>query len=193
MPFLLTPIGAALFIPGYAIWVSLLLPGVWASILAGALYGPWIGSLLVFFGACLGAEISFFLGRSILRDWVKRRLAQFPKFQAVEQAVTGEGLKLVLLTRLSPAFPFGLLNFVYGISEISFWDYTIGLIGILPGTIFFCGLGALAGDLTKLDSLVTESTDPKVYPLRVIGLIATLLVVWLVTRVARRALKDYEN
>ena len=58
-----SPAGALLFVPLYAIWVTLLLPGIWASMLAGALYGPWLGSLLVFAGASLGAEAAFLLGR----------------------------------------------------------------------------------------------------------------------------------
>ena len=55
LPALQSPAGALVFIPLYALWVTLLLPGVWASMLAGALYGTWWGSLIVFVGACLGA------------------------------------------------------------------------------------------------------------------------------------------
>ena len=129
LPFLQSPIGVVLFVFIYAIWVTLLLPGVWASMLAGVLYGTWLGSAIVFLGACLGAEAAFLLGRTILRDWVQSRLINLPKLQAVQKAVSREGLKLVLLTRLSPAFPFSLLNFIYGLSEVSFRDYTVGLIG----------------------------------------------------------------
>ena len=92
-----SPLGEVAFIPLYALWVTLLLPGVWASMVAGALYGTWIGSGLVFLGASLGAEVVFLLGRSWLREWARRRLQQVPKLQAVEQAVSREGLKLVLL------------------------------------------------------------------------------------------------
>ena len=60
LPYLNSPFGAVFFIPFYAIWVTLLLPGLWLTMLAGAIYGTWLGSLLVFVGACLGAEISFF-------------------------------------------------------------------------------------------------------------------------------------
>ena len=125
-----SPAGALLFVPLYALWVTLLLPGVWASMLAGALYGTWLGSALVFVGACLGAVVVFLLGRSWLRGWALRRLERLPKLQAVERAVSKEGLKLVLLTRLSPAFPFSLLNLAYGLSEVSLRDYSLGLIGI---------------------------------------------------------------
>ena len=188
LPVLQSPAGALLFIPLYAVWVTLLLPGVWASMLAGALYGTWWGSLIVFVGACLGAEAAFLLGRTWLRGWAMGRLEAFPKLQAVEQAVSREGLKLVLLTRLSPAFPFSLLNLAYGLSEVSLRDYTVGLIGIIPGTILFCGLGALAGDVARFGEVLSGEADPFTWALRVVGIAATVASVWLVGRAAKRAL-----
>ena len=183
-----SPLGAVLFIPLYALWVTLLLPGVWASMLAGALYGPWWGSLLVFLGACLGAEVAFLLGRHWLRHWARGRLAAVPKLQAVERAVSREGLKLVLLTRLSPAFPFSLLNVAYGLSEVSLRDYTLGLIGILPGTVLFCGLGALAGDVARFGEVLAGRSDPGSWGLRIAGALATVAAVWVAGRAAQRAL-----
>ena len=189
LPLLRSPLGALLFIPLYALWVTLLLPGVWASMLAGALYGTWLGSLVVFVGASLGALVVFVLGRTWLRGWALRRLEAAPKLRAVEQAVSREGLRLVLLTRLSPAFPFSLLNLAYGLSEVTLRDYTIGLIGILPGTILFCGLGALAGDVARFQEVLSGQADPLTWAVRLLGLGATLAVVWLVNRVARSALE----
>ncbi|WP_347238874.1 TVP38/TMEM64 family protein [Cyanobium sp. FACHB-13342] len=189
LPVLQSPLGAVAFVPLYALWVTLLLPGVWASMLAGALYGPWWGSLVVFVGACLGAEAAFLLGRTWLREWARRRLSALPKLQAVEQAVSREGLKLVLLTRLSPAFPFSLLNFAYGLSEVSWRDYSIGLVAILPGTILFCGLGALAGDVARFGQVLSGQADAGTWALRIVGLLATLGSVWLVGRAAQRALQ----
>ncbi len=193
LPFFQSPIGAVLFVPIYAIWVTLLLPGIWASMLAGVLYGTWLGSAIVFLGACLGAQAAFLLARTVLRDWAQSRLRGRPNLQAVQKAVSREGLKLILLTRLSPAFPFSLLNFIYGLSEVSFRDYTIGLIGILPGTILFCGLGALAGDLARFSEVLSDGKDLTSSVIRLVGLIATLAVVWLVARAARKGLQDSES
>ncbi|MCP9899508.1 TVP38/TMEM64 family protein [Cyanobium sp. Cruz CV13-4-11] len=188
LPALRSPLGALAFVPLYALWVTLLLPGVWASMLAGALYGTWWGSLIVFVGACLGAEIVFLLGRGWLRNWARRRLAATPSLLQVEQAVSREGLRLVLLTRLSPAFPFSLLNLAYGLSEVSLRDYSIGLLGILPGTVLFCGLGALAGDVARFQEVLTGAANPGTWALRLLGLVATVGSVWLVGRAAQRAL-----
>jgi len=192
LPALQSPAGAVAFVPLYALWVTLLLPGVWASMLAGALYGPWWGSLVVFVGACLGAELAFLLGRHWLRGWAQRRLAALPRLQAVEQAVSREGLKLVLLTRLSPAFPFSLLNLAYGLSAVSLRDYSLGLIGILPGTVLFCGLGALAGDVARFGTVLSGQADAGTWALRVVGVLATVAVVVVVGRAARQALQGVE-
>ncbi len=185
-----SPWGALAFVPLYAMWVTLLLPGVWASMLAGALYGTAWGSVVVFVGACLGAEAAFLLGRHWLRDWARTRLSALPKLQAMEQAVSREGLKLVLLTRLSPAFPFSLLNLAFGLSEVSLRDYSVGLIGILPGTILFCSLGALAGDVARFGDVLANRADAGTWALRVIGLLATVGAAWLAGRAAQKALND---
>ena len=192
LPALQSPLGAAAFIPLYALWVTLLLPGVWASMLAGALYGTVLGSGLVFVGASLGAMAAFLLGRHWLRDWARRRLASVPQLLAIEQAVSREGLKLVLLTRLSPAFPFSLLNLAYGLSDVSLRDYAIGLIAILPGTVLFCSLGALAGDVARFGEVLSGDADLGTWTLRVMGLVATVASVWLVGRAAQRALKGVQ-
>jgi uncharacterized membrane protein YdjX (TVP38/TMEM64 family) len=185
-----SPWGALAFVPLYAVWVTLLLPGVWASMLAGALYGTVAGSLVVFVGACLGAEAAFLLGRHWLRDWARARLSALPKLQAMEQSVSREGLKLVLLTRLSPAFPFSLLNLAYGLSEVSLRDYSVGLIGILPGTILFCSLGALAGDVARFGDVLAHRADAGTWVLRIMGLLATVGAAGLAGRAAQKALHD---
>ena len=185
-----SPLGALLFIPFYAIWVTVLLPGIWASMLAGALYGPWLGSLIVFAGASLGAEAAFLLSRNWLRGWAQQHLSRFPKLLAINKAVSRQGFRLVLLTRLSPAFPFSFLNLAYGLSEVSLRDYNLGLIGIIPGTILFCSFGALAGSAARFGEVMAGETSAQALVLRVVGVLATVVVVWLVGRSARQALQE---
>ncbi len=193
LPALRSPAGAAAFVPLYALWVTLLLPGVWASMLAGALYGTVLGSLIVLLGASLGAIGGFLLARHRLRDWTRRRLQSFPTLLAIERAVSREGLKLVLLTRLSPVFPFSLLNLAYGLSEVSFRDYTIGLVAILPGTVLFCALGELAGDVARFGEVLHGDADSGTWALRALGLVATVGSIWVAGRAARRALERLDR
>jgi uncharacterized membrane protein YdjX (TVP38/TMEM64 family) len=94
----------------------------------------------------------------------------------------------VLLTRLSPAFPFSLLNLAYGLSEVSLRDYSLGLLGILPGTVLFCALGAFAGDVARFPEVLAGKADVGTWALRIVGLLATLATVVLVGRAARQAL-----
>ncbi|MEB3321214.1 MAG: VTT domain-containing protein [Synechococcaceae cyanobacterium] len=184
-----SPIGALAFIPLYAVWVTLLLPGVWAGMLAGVLYGTARGSLVVFLGACLGAQAVFLLGRHRLRGWSRRRLARAPKLLAIERAVSREGLRLVLLTRLSPAFPFSLLNLAYGVSDVTLRDCTLGHLGLVPGTVLFCALGELAGDAARFGEVLSGEASAGTWGLRIAGVAATVGVVLLVGRAVRRALE----
>ena len=193
LPIFQSPEGIIFFIPFCAAWVTFLLPGLWISMLAGALYGTWLGSLIVFIGAVLGAEITFLLGRTLFRERIKRSLAKLPKLEIVVKAVSKEGLRLVFLTRLSPAFPFSLLNFAYGLSDISFRDYTIGLIAILPGTILFCGLGNVAGDLFRFSDVLKDQESFQSLFLTIVGFMATFAVFLLATNTAKKALSEIES
>ena len=192
-PALQSPFGYIFFVLIYTLWVCFLLPGLWLSMLAGALYGTLLGSLLVFLGAFIGAEISFFLGRNLLRDWVQSRIIKIPRLHTLQKAVLSQGLKFIVLTRLSPAFPFSLLNFAYGLSKVKLIDYTIGLIAIIPGTILFCGLGSLAGDIASFKEILSNDSNPQLTLFKIIGLIATLGVVWLLARSSRLALQDIDT
>ena len=188
--FLKSNIGSLCFIPLYALWVTLLLPGVWASMLAGVLYGTIQGTILVFAGASLGAITAFFLGRTLFRDWIEIKIKSFPKLQILRQTISKEGIRLIILTRLSPAFPFSLLNFVYGLSEVKFRDYLIGLFAILPGTVFFCSLGALAGEVARFGEILANRESSSAYLLNFSGILATIAVLYIVNRSLRKAFQD---
>ena len=190
LPILKSNIGAILFVPIYAVWVTCLLPGVWASMLAGAIYGTWMGTVLVSLGAFIGAICSFLLGRTIFRNWVKTRIESLPKLQKFLKGVDKEGLKLILMTRLSPIFPFSILNFAYGFSEISFRNYVLGLIGILPGTILFCALGNLAGDVTRFSEILSSKDAEPFSFLNIIGLLATILTVLILNNVIKQSFQE---
>ena len=186
-------IGIFSFISLYALWVIFLLPGLWPSMLAGVIYGSFLGSAFVFLGAFLGAQITFLLGRKFFKTSIQRRISAFPKFQAVQQAVSKEGLKLIILTRLSPAFPFSLLNLIYSLSDVSLRDFTIGLIAIFPGTLLFCGLGAVAGDIAKFNTVLDAQKDTISIAYSCTGVIATFLVVFLVAKTANKILKEFDQ
>ena len=193
IPFLSSPFGILVFALVYVFWVSCLLPGSWLSMLSGFLYGTWLGSSIVFVGAFIGAHLTFYLGRTFLKEWAQKKVSNFPKIQIMEKAVKREGLKVILLTRLSPLFPFGLLNFTYGLSEVKVLDFTLGMIGILPGTILYCSLGSLALKVSSFGDVLSGRSETSSFVWSLISILSTISVVILILRSTRTINQDSES
>ena len=193
VPFLSSSLGIFVFAFVYVIWVSCLLPGSWLSMLSGFLYGTWLGSLIVFLGAFIGAHVTFYLGRTLLKDWAQKKISNFPKIKIMEKAVKREGLKVIFLTRLSPLFPFALLNFTYGLSEVRVLDFTLGMIGIIPGTILYCSLGSLALKVSNFGDVLSGRSETSSFIWSLISITSTILVVILILRSTRKFNQDYLN
>ncbi len=100
-----TNIGIFAFILLYILIVLLILPASWLSLLSGFLYGSYLGSIIVFFAAVIGASGAFFISKSFLSIKLKKVINRFPRLSLMEQVVQKGGLKLILLARLSPLFP----------------------------------------------------------------------------------------
>ena len=180
--------GAALFVALYVVACVLLLPGSILTLGAGVVFGVVKGSALVSIAATLGATAAFLVGRYVARGWVTRKIAGNAKFKAIDDAVAREGWKIVGLTRLSPVFPFNLLNYAYGLTRVTLRDYFFASwIGMLPGTVMYVYLGSLAGSLATLGQ-PGGGRSPAQWALYGVGLAATLAVTVYVTRIARAAL-----
>ncbi|MEH2322500.1 MAG: TVP38/TMEM64 family protein [Nostoc sp.] len=183
-------LGAIAFIALYIIASIAFFPGSILTLGAGVIFGAVWGSLYVFIGATFGATAAFLVGRYLARGWVARKIADNKKFAAIDQAVGREGLKIVLLTRLSPIFPFNLLNYAFGITGVSLKDYFIGSVGMIPGTVMYVYIGSLAGNLPMIGT-ETQPTNPTLqWAIRILGLIATVAITVYVTRIARKALEE---
>ena len=171
----------------YVVACVLFLPGWILSLGAGALFGVLTGTITVSVGATMGATAAFLIGRHVARDWVARRLAGFPAFKAIDDAVAVQGWKIVLLTRLSPVFPFNLLNYGYGLTGVRLRTYVLASwAGMLPGTVTYVYLGSLVRNLAELGR--GRARTPAEWILYGVGLAATLAVTVVVTRIARAAL-----
>ena len=181
-------LGPAVFIAGYAAAVVAFVPGSLLTLAAGAIFGLGWGTLYVMVAATLGASLAFLVARYVARGAVEQRLAGNPKLAAIDRAIGAEGRKIVLLLRLSPAFPFNVLNYALGLTRVRFSDYLIASVGMLPGTLLYVYSGKLAGDVASLAGGAAPARGPGYWALLAVGLLATLLVTLLVTRTARRAL-----
>ena len=183
-------LGALVYALLYILACVLFIPGSLITLGAGAIYGVVKGTALVSVASTLGATAAFLVGRFLARQWVARKVTGNPKFAAIDRAVAREGWKIVGLLRLSPVFPFNLLNYALGLTGVSLRHYFFASwIGMFPGTVLYVYLGSLAGDLARLGA-GERSRTPAEWAFFLTGLAATVAVTLFVTRLARRALRD---
>jgi len=183
-------LGGVVFIAIYIIATLAFLPAAILTLGAGVIFGVIWGSLYVFIGATLGAVAAFLVGRYLARGWVKQKISSYKKFANIDQAVSKEGLKIVFLIRLSPLFPFNLLNYALGVTSVSLKDYFLASVGMIPGTIMYVYLGHLAGDLALIGNKSQPHNMILHWVIQIIGLIATIAVTVYVTKIAKKALKE---
>ena len=183
-------VGYAVFFGVYVLACVFFIPGSILTLGAGAIYGVVIGSILVSVSSTVGATAAFLVGRYLARGWVSRKIAGNARFSAIDTAVGEEGWKIVGLTRLSPVFPFALLNYAYGLTKVRLRDYFLASwIGMLPGTVMYVYIGSLAKSLSAVGADCADCERSALqWILYAVGLLATVGVTVYVTRIARKAL-----
>jgi uncharacterized membrane protein YdjX (TVP38/TMEM64 family) len=160
------PVG---FIAIYGVATVAMVPGSVFDLAGGALFGPYLGSLLNLAGGSLGAALAFLVARYIARDWVEARAGRRTK--GIIQSVDADGWKFVAFVRLVPIFPYNVVNYLLGLTRIPFPHYMLATIVFMaPATVVYTWIGhasrqAIAGD-----------TDNLRYGLLALGLVAVLLV-----------------
>merc|ERR1712146_88429 len=138
--------------------------------------------------ATIAASLSFLIGRTLLRDTVKKWVDNYPKFKAFDNAIGKEGFKIILLLRLSPIFPFALSNYMYGLTAVEFWPYVFATcIGFTPGTIAY----VYSGTVGKAISESNGTNFPWYYYLGIAGGFAIFVKV--ISDIAMDAIKEYEQ
>ncbi|MEO8467051.1 MAG: TVP38/TMEM64 family protein [Gammaproteobacteria bacterium] len=176
--------GPVIFIGLYIVAAVLFIPGSVLTLGAGAVFGVVWGSIYVSIASTLGATCAFLVGRYLARDAIARKIEGNQRFAAIDTAVANEGWKIVGLTRLSPVFPFTLLNYAFGLTQVKVRDYVLASwIGMMPGTIMYVYLGSLAQAATGNRARTTGE-----WVLYGVGLLATVVVTVFVTRLAKTAL-----
>ena len=176
------------FVVIYVIAAIILVPDSLLTLAAGAIFGLGRGLLLVSLGSTLGAAAAFLVGRRFAHAWVQRRTGHWRKFHALDRAIARHGFWIVFLTRLSPVFPYGVLNYAYSVTTVRPRDYLLASwIGMLPGSLLYVYAGSVAMNITQ----VMHGATPIARQSNVllwIGLGATVVVIGLVTHLARREL-----
>jgi uncharacterized membrane protein YdjX (TVP38/TMEM64 family) len=171
----------------------LLVPGTVLTLGTGFLLGLEAGLAVVSLGSTIGATAAFLVGRRLGRDWVRQRVGERPAFRGIDRAIEREGLKVVLLLRLSPLIPFNALNYALALTGVRLRDYVLGSwVGMLPGTLLYVWLGAGARSLAAIAAGTSERPAAWLV-LFGAGLAATAVVVWLIARAARRTLSGWAD
>jgi uncharacterized membrane protein YdjX (TVP38/TMEM64 family) len=182
--------GVLIFVAVYVAAAVALLPGALLTMAAGFAYGPIAGLLVASPASLLAATTAFLLGRTVLRGWVQKKIAASPHSMALDHAIGRNSFKLIVLLRLSPLIPFNLLNYVLGLSKAPTGRYiAASFVGMLPGTWLYVYLGSLATTAAGLSD-ASRSGGAMKLTLTIVGLIATAVAIFFVTRAARRALDE---
>src|SRR5262245_1745047 len=177
---------AAFYVPA----CLLFLPGSILTLGSGFAFGVVRGTIAVSIGSVLGATAAFVTGRTLARGLIEQKVMRNAKFRAIDQAVGEQGFKIVLLARLSPVFPFNLLNYAFGLTKVRFRDFVLASwIGMLPGTVMYVYLGSAVKSLADLVAGKVDGGYAQKL-LFVAGLVSTVVVTVYVTRLARRALRQ---
>ncbi|HSF48112.1 MAG TPA: VTT domain-containing protein [Burkholderiales bacterium] len=178
--------GGVLFALIYVVGTLLLAPGSLLTIAAGLAFGLGGGFPVIMVGATIGAAAAFLVARYLVRERIQGMIEKRPKLQAVDKAVAEDGWKIVLLMRLTPIVPFNIQNYFFGLTRVDFGHYVIATaVGIIPGTLLYLYIGAIGGALAGGGRWGTGQ-----WILFGLGLLATLVVVVLVTKKAKEKLKE---
>lgn len=178
-----------LYVAGYAVLTVACVPGVLPTMAAGVVFGLLPGTIYAVAGEVLGGASAFWLARSIARPLVEARIARSLFFASLDRAVAYQGRRIVFLLRLSPAIPFGALNYGLGLSTIRFADYLVASIALFPGALLCVYYGKLIGDLAALAGGTEVPRDAVYWTATLLGVTATTAVTLALARIATQALR----
>ena len=176
------PVGYLGFILIYIVSTVMMLPGSPLTFTAGALFGFWKGLIFVSIGSTLGASCAFMVSRYLIRKSIEKRVLKNKKFQSIDNEIDEQGWKIVILARLSPIIPFFLLNYALGITKIRFIHFIFASwVGMIPGTTVYVLMGTMGG------AFINGKKSSFEWVLLGIGLIATILVTLLISKIVKNS------
>ena len=176
-------IGMSLFVLVYILACIFLIPGSPLTVGAGAVFGFWTGLILVSVGSTLGAVAAFLISRYLARGFIEKKIDKSHKFSAMDMAIKREGWKIIFLARLSPIIPFFLLNYALGLTKIRLRTYIISSwAGMIPGTVLYTYIGSLGKTILTTENSLAD------WVILGVGLIATVSVTLIISKIAKRSL-----
>ena len=139
----------------YSLTVALSIPGaVILTLVGGAVYGVFWGTLVASFASSIGATLAFFASRILLRDWVLGRFGKF--FEAISKGIEREGVFYLFALRMVPLFPFFVVNLLMGLTNIRATSfYIVSQIGMLLGTVVYVNAGSQLATVNSLSGIIS--------------------------------------
>lgn len=186
--------GPVIFVTAFVTATLLLIPATALTLAAGFLFGPTKGTALVTLAATLGAAAAFLVSRYLAKDFAKAKLQSYPRLKAIEEQVSQEGVKIVLLLRLAPLVPFTVLNYALGVTDVSLLSYTVAtVLGKLPGVLSQVYVGSTGRTVEAATSTSASSSASSIsLALTVVGVLSSVLVTKVIADKAAAVLKEYE-
>ena len=184
-------LGAVVFVGLVIVLTSVYVPDTIFALVAGVLFGVGNGTALMVIAGVLTAHLNYAMSRLFLRDAVHRWLARSPKLAAIERAVNHEGLRFQLLLRLTPIHPV-TVNYMLGATNTRYLTFLVGCVGLIPGLFVEVYFGDAAKHIAKASGQVGESTAIHT-ALTIVGLLLAVGLLVYVTRLSRRALRQYAD
>jgi uncharacterized membrane protein YdjX (TVP38/TMEM64 family) len=182
-----TPI---LFVLAYVAGSLVLAPAFLLTVSAGAIFGLWRGTLLVYAGQLLGSSAVYWVASPLSRSRLLHWLYRDPRVAAIRTAVVDDALWVMFLLRLSPVVPYVLLNYALALSGVTYRHFFMASLGMLPAIVMYVYYGKVVGDVAKVAAGVSPPHGPEYYAFLIAGLIATIIASTSVTRAAKRAMNN---
>lgn len=183
------------FVGVYFVATVLFIPGSILTLGSGFVFANAFGlglglvfsTVAVFIGASAGSIAAFLFGRYLFRNWVENISKRYQVFEAVDSALQNEGLKIMILLRLSPLIPFNVINYILGVTSVSLRDYSLACFAMLPGTILYTFLGSSAGSIVESASSGDDNTTLTIIVV-VVGVVFGVLSIAATTYYAKKEL-----
>jgi uncharacterized membrane protein YdjX (TVP38/TMEM64 family) len=187
------PWAPVLFTLLYIVAAVTLAPAFFLTVAAGAMFGVWRGTIIVFIAASLGASVVYVVGSRVATFTWMQRITHDPRVASVRAAIQGESLWIMFLLRLSPLVPYNVLNYALVLSGVRYADFAIAFLGMIPAIVMYTYYGKVVGDVAALAAGVSPPRGPEYYVLLGAGLIAIAVSTTMITRAARRAMERQQH
>lgn len=180
-------LGPWAFVPYVVLFVAasvFFIPISGLLLVAGALYGFWMGYLLAAFSGLLAVALTYGLGKKLWRSRVETLRRDHPRFESVYEAISRHGPFLVFLIRLNPLLPFAVLNYLFTIPKLDFRKYLLSsFLGMTPDIMFYLYVGQVG------KGMLESRGGPGVWSYVILGaaLATTVLAAVIINRVIHKA------